>query len=153
MRMNQWCRRILGVLFIAGGGGGLFALMHAMAAPEAPGIFFFLITTIFDAAAVIVGVLVIEGQRRAVIPGMVLLLVQIIALYTPFLTVNVMVGAGIWVVFGSGGLMINALVGANADLALLNGANWSVGLNIFALALFILIGRVEGSGPREEEPG
>ena len=150
--MNVWCRRLLGALFVAGGMTGLIGVFQNMMAPVSAGPVLLVLVALFALAAFIVGVMMFESNRRAVLPAMVLLLLQIVVLYSPIVTINLMVGAAFWVLIGGDGLTFKFYFGANSDLGLFNGNNWVFGINFVALALFIWLGRVEGDrAPKGEQ--
>ena len=137
-------RRLIGVLLVFGGGDGLLKVVNTLSNPLSStqvfaNILFFLLFT----WAIITGILVIENQSKGWLWAKILFLIQIPIVKTSFINYKFMVGLDWSADFATTQITFRYSSGADYSLDLFTNHALSLGVNIVALILFLLIWRRE----------
>lgn len=137
-------RRLVGVLLVFGGGYGLLEVVSALSsqlsnAQVFSNILFFLLYT----WSVVTGILVIENQSKGWLWAKIILLMQIPVLKTSIISFKFMVGLSWSADFAAKQVKFRYVSGAEYKLDFLVTHSLSLGINIIALILFLLIWRRE----------
>ncbi len=137
-------RRLVGVLLVFGGGYGLLIVVASLSsqlsnAQVFSNILFFLLYV----WSVVAGILVIENQSKGWLWAKIIFLMQIPVFKTSLISFKFMVGLSWSADFAAAQVKFRYVSGAEYKLDFLVTHSLSMGINIIALILFLLIWRRE----------
>ena len=143
--MKKWIQRIAGIVQIGGGFIGASQIIERFTAIDMsnPNFILSVVFLIVFLFVLISGVLLLEDHAKGFVWSMVAQALQIPFISFPFFAYKLIAGADInlyWV-GNSGGL--NYLLGSYWDLSIHGGSIWGIGVNLFALAMFLCLWRLK----------
>jgi len=141
---NDLLRRLVGVLLVFGGGYGLLEVVGALSSQlSSAQVFSNILFFLLYAWSVLTGILVIENQSKGWFWAKIILLMQIPVLKTSIISFKFMVGLSWSADFAATQVKFRYVSGAEYKLDFFVTRSLSLGLNIIALILFLLIWRRE----------
>jgi hypothetical protein len=146
--MPKWLRRTAGTLTLGGSAVGIALIALALlSSPQPIGtlVVYGLFIALF-AVGIVVGVWLLESDRRGVVWGVPYWCLQIPLVSSSLISYQFATGAFINVaVTGDAKLQFNAQVGSNFTFVLLSDAPLLIGVNVFAVAMSVLLWKRRGS--------
>jgi hypothetical protein len=137
--MRTWLRRLHLLLTVGGGFNGVTICLLGLwpAYEQKPAaVIVMAVGIVLFACAIVIGMRVFEG-RTARMPLLWFYALQIPILSSPGFSFHISAGAHFNVGFVGAALMWHAQLGADYAASLLSDDPWGLGVNLFALALFI----------------
>ena len=144
--MGKWLRRVSGVLTLGGGFAGIavIAAQFLSNVPSGVSLTISIAFILVFAWGLVAGVLVLEGSRLGTYLSLPYWLLQVPYFALPWVLYEFSSGAQLALAVRGVGFSYSWSLGARFNLFFGSDVDWFVGVNIFALAMFVLLLR-EGS--------
>lgn len=140
--MNTWVRRTIGILTLGGSFTGLaLSTQLAQQQHQALALVFTFLFALVYAWGTWCGLIILESGKAAARQACVFWGLQIPHLMSPVAGFSLTSGAAVMVSYaGSTGIAFKADIGSHFQYSLLQGLPFSIGINLFALGIFVYLG-------------